>query len=290
MMKQKLFVLLFAVLVAVAVQFLDFSLSSQAKTVAGITVFAAILWFTDAVPLFATSLAIPVLLALFAGFTPAKAFAPFFDPLIVLLLGGAVLARALVRYELDVVIVRFFLGLTGVKPKRFLLGLMLATAFVSMWISNTATALMMMPIGVAALAVTSLQPGKSSFGKAVVLGVAFAATIGGLGTLVGTPPNLIAANALEKFGVFVGFFEWSLKAAPVMIALLLAAWLVLCRMYAPEVERIHVEKIKKKPLSLRQKTVLAVFAFTVVLWVTESVHGIHNSLVALFPVFAFFAM
>lgn len=288
-MKRRILLLLLAALLALSIQFVD-GIGPQAKTVAGITVFSAVLWFTDAIPLFITSLLIPFLIVVFAGFSPADAFLPFFDPLIVLLLGGAIIARALMKYELDREIVHFFLKITGTKPDMFLLGLMAATCFVSMWISNTATALMMMPIGVAALTLTRLSPGKSSFGKAVVLGVAYSATIGGLGTLVGTPPNIITTKFLSTTGISVGFVEWSLKAMPLMAAMLLAAWFVLKKMYKAEIDKMKTREIKGKKLNFNQKLVLAVFGITVLLWVTESIHGIHNSVVALIPAFIFYGL
>jgi sodium-dependent dicarboxylate transporter 2/3/5 len=288
-MKRKILLLVLAALLALAVQSID-GINQQAKIVGGVTVFAAVLWFTDAIPLFITSLLIPFLIVFFAGFSPTDAFAPFFDPLIVLLLGGAIIARALIKYELDVEIVHFFLRVTGTKPEMFLLGLMAATAFVSMWISNTATALMMMPIGVAALTLTKLTPRKSSFGKATVLGVAYAATIGGLGTLIGTPPNLITVKFLQTAGISVGFVEWAIKAIPLMLTMLFVAWFVLKKMYKAEIEKIKTRAEKRKKLNSNQKIVLVVFGITVLLWVTEALHGIHNSIVALIPAFIFYSV
>ena len=279
-----------ALAVALLIWIQPLGLQPQAHAVLAIMFFAGVLWFTEALPLWVTALMVPPLLVIFAGSAPKDVYTPFFDPIIALLFGGFVLARALQKHGLDTRIAYTFVGLFGNKPKNFLLGMMLATAFLSFWISNTASTLLMIPIGLAALTATGLAPLKSGYARTVVLGIGYAATIGGVGTLIGTPPNLIAARFLGDAGIQVGFLDWVVHAMPPVIVMLFLSWFVLTRMFRPEIKTVKAPEMKDRRLTGKQKTVLAVFVITALLWVTDSFHGIHNSVVAMLPVAAFYML
>ncbi|HIK00267.1 TPA: DASS family sodium-coupled anion symporter [archaeon] len=260
-----------------------------ARIVASIMVFVAVLWFTEALPLWITALIVPVLLVVLARIKPVNAFAPFFDPIIALLLGGCVLGQAIQVHNFDKRIIEKLISFFGKNSKIFLLGLMIVTALISFWISNTATAALMMPIGVAVLLASRLKPG-SNYGRAVVLGVAYATTIGGLGTPVGTPPNLIAIRWLAEHGIHLSFLGWTIRALPLVVIMIPLAWFVLITFYKPEIPVIKFAEKEKKPMSREQKTVFWVFAITVLLWLTETLHGIHNSVIAMLPVITLFGL
>ena len=186
-------------------------------------------WLTGAVPLPVTAL-LPLPLFPWLGVaSPAQAAVPYANPVIFLFMGGLFLAAAIERWGLHRRIALGVLARTGTSPRRVVAGFMGVTAFLSMWISNTATAALAMPIALAVLRLAGERPGQSAWGAALMLGVAYAASIGGVATLIGTPPNAIfAANAQELGGRSVGFAEWFTFAAPVAAVLLAFAWWVLC--------------------------------------------------------------
>ncbi|MBI1973256.1 DASS family sodium-coupled anion symporter [Candidatus Micrarchaeota archaeon] len=285
----KLAILLAAALAALAVHQLS-GLPTEMGVVAAITVFVGILWFTETISLWITALAVPALLVTFAGIKPAEAFTPFFDPIIALLLGGFALGLAVQRQGLDARIASLLSSVFGTRPKRYLLGLMVATGFLSMWMANTAAAAVMMPVGVAALAATKLGKG-SNYAKALVLGVGYSATIGGIGTLIGTPPNLIAAKWLGESGIMnVTFVDWMVRALPLVLVMIPLAWLVLISLYKPEVDKVKVRETRQKRLDNPQKATIGIFALTAFLWLTESAHGVHSSVVAMLPIISLFGL
>lgn len=277
-----------AIAISLVIYFADFGLAQNAQAALAIVLLIGILWFTEAFPLWVTALMVPVLLVLFASQTPKDVFTPFFDPIIALLFGGFILAQAVKKHGLDVRIAAFFVGLFGTKPCFYLLGLMAATAFLSFWISNTAAALLMIPIGLAAIKASNLQKLKSNYSKTVILGIGYAATAGGVGTLIGTPPNLITAKLLGAAGTQMNFFDWTAHALPLVVFVLLITWVLLILLNKPEINRIKAPQIKQKTLNKNQKTTIGVFALTAFLWLTESLHGIHYSIIAMFPVFALY--
>lgn len=198
----------------------------------------AVWWLTEALPISATALLPLVAFPGLGILSPAEAAAPYANPVVFLFLGGFLLALALQRWGLHRRIALAIVSAVGTRPDRLVLGFMLGTAFLSMWISNTATAAMMVPIGLALC--TLLGPGEngaaSNFGTALMLGIAYAATIGGVGTLIGTPPNAIfAAAASDQLGRHIGFAEWMMVGVPVVVIMLPATWLLLVRwLYPPE--------------------------------------------------------
>jgi len=284
MLSRKHLYLLGSFILGTIIYLMDFGLEPQAHAVFTVLCIAALLWFTEAVPLHVTALFIPFLLVVLANFSTKTVFSPFFDPVVILLMGGFVLAYALQKHHLDEEIAYFSVNKIGTSPRRFLLGMMIVAAFLSMWMSNTATTAVMIPIALVVLRKNGLKPLKSSYGKAVVLGIAYAATLGGLSTIVGTTPNAIAVKFLADEGITVTFASWMAHALPIVIIMVPIVWMLLSFMYKPEIKKLKVRKHTTKLLK-QQKLVLGVFATTVLLWLTTEIHGLSSSMVALVPVF-----
>lgn len=202
----------------------------EGRRAAAVAVLMAVWWMTEAIPLAATALIPLAAFPLLGVLRPEAAAAPYANPVVFLFLGGFLLALAMERWGLHRRIALRIVAAVGASPRRLVLGFMLATAFLSLWISNTATAALMLPTGIALAEL--LRPagttGKHGFGTALLLGIAYAATIGGLGTLIGTPPNLIlAAAARELVGREIDFVAWMMVGLPLVAVLLPLGWLVL---------------------------------------------------------------
>ena len=244
-MKKVLLYFLISFLAGILVYFLPLNIPNQAHIVLAILITVGSLWLTEAMPIHVTSLFIPLFLVLFAGINVTESFVPFFDPVVVLLMGGFALAYALQKYHLDESIAHFFIIKIGTSPKRFLLAIMLATAFLSMWMSNTATTAVMMPIVLVILADSGLKPLNSSYAKAAVLGVAFSATIGGLGTIIGTTPNAMAIKFLRDEGIRLSFLGWMYHALPFTIIFLFVVWFLIINIYKPEIKNLKIRNFLK---------------------------------------------
>ncbi len=288
-MKKTVVYFLLSVIFGICFYLMPLNIPQQANIVLAISVTIGMLWLTEVIPIYVTSLLIPLALAIFADFGVRDVFFPFFDPVVVLLMGGFALAYSLQKYGLDEIIANFFVMKIGTSPKRFLLGMMIATAFLSMWMSNSATSAVMIPILLVVLKDTGLKPFKSSYAKAAVLGIAFAATIGGLGTIVGTTPNAMAVKFLTDENITLSFLDWMYHALPFTILFLFVAWFVLLLVYRPEIKELHVKE-KKISLNKNQLKTLAIFATTVILWLSSELHGISIALVAVIPIVLFYAL
>lgn len=264
----------------------------------GIFVLAAVLWVTEAMPLYATALLVVGLQVILLanpgqwpglGFEegPTPGFAAFIasaaDPVIVLFFGGFLLARAAVKVGVDATLAGIILRWVGRRPRRVLAGLMAVTAVFSLWMSNTATAAMMLAMVTPMLA---LVPKGDSFRKALVLGVAFSANIGGMGTPIASPPNAVAMGFLRNAGYDVGFLEWMLVAVPLLVGLLVLCWLMLVLFYPPHQHDLRLE-IPRRTLTGRGWFVIVIFSLTALLWLTESLHGLPAAVVALLPAVLF---
>ncbi|WP_237216407.1 SLC13 family permease [Falsiroseomonas oryziterrae] len=199
--------------------------------VAAIAVLMAVWWVTEAIPIPVTGLLPLALFPTLGVATMAETSAPYADPLIFLFLGGFLIALGLERWNLHRRIALRVVSVVGTRPAALVGGFMLATAFLSMWVSNTATAVMMLPIGLSVIALLDRDgTGAGGFATALLLGIAYAASIGGLATLIGTPPNaLLAAFMGRTYGVEIGFAQWMAIGLPLTAALLLCAWLILTR-------------------------------------------------------------
>jgi len=287
MEKVRLHYMLISFAVALIIYLLPLGIQGQAHTMLFIMAFVAALWITESAPLHATALLAAFLIILLIGLKPVEVFAQYFDPVIVLLLGGFVIAVAMNKHKLDEYIAYKIIGKAGTNPKYVVLALLATTTFISMWISNTAAAAIIMPIAVVILVKNRAKIGKSNFGKASVLAVGYGATIGGIGTIVGSTPNIIAAKFLNASGISFGFYEWFIRGFPFMLALMLVGWIVLITIFKPEKKRV-VTVQKTMLMTAQQKKVLVIFAITVALWITESIHGIHNSVISLVPIILFY--
>ena len=253
-------------------------LSVAAVRVVGVTLWVGIWWITEALPLGATAL-LPAAAYPLLSIASSKEVAPAYAaPFILLLLGGFLLALAVERSGVHRRIALHVLLTVGTSPRRLVLGFAVAAAVLSMWISNTATTLIMMPIALA-IAERGSAEGRG-FAAAVLLGVAYGASVGGMATPVGTPPNLIAMGALQSQfpeGPDLNFVTWSARAFPAVLAIVPLLWLALTRVY-PKVpltldlgaERVIREELRGlgawRPSEVRA---LAVFGLAAVLWVTR---------------------
>lgn len=203
-------------------------MTGDAWTVAGLAAWMAIWWIAEVVPLAITALLPLAVAPLVGAATIERAAAPFANPLLFLFLGGFAVALAVQRCGLHRRLALAILGRAGERPSGILTGFMAATALLSMGVSNTATALMMVPIAITVADLLRGDPDKERFAPALLLGVAYAASLGGMATLVGTPPNAVfAAFAAQSLGRPVAFLEWMAVGLPVSVVLTAATWLIL---------------------------------------------------------------
>ena len=211
-------------------------LSQPALSVAAIALWMAIWWMTEAVALAVTAL-LPLALFPVLGIGSIDATAAnYAHPLIFLFLGGFLMAQTMQRWGLSQRIAHFILRRAGDRPADIVASIMVATALLSMWVSNTATAMMMLPIGQSIVKAAnndladSVVKRSDAFCTALMLGIAYAATIGGMGTLIGTPPNALFAGFMaESYGIEISFARWMQIGIPAVVVLLPIAWLVLTR-------------------------------------------------------------
>jgi sodium-dependent dicarboxylate transporter 2/3/5 len=259
-------------------------------------------WVTEPIPIPITSL-LPIVLFPLLGVMKVKdATSPYGDPVIFLFLGGFILALAMERWNLHRRIALSLVKAMGVKPHMLVLGIMTATAFLSMWVSNTATAVMMLPIGMSIIKLVKPDAdygkGKSvdfNFAICLVLGIAYSASIGGVGTLIGTPPNALLAGFMSKsYGVQVGFAQWMMIGVPFVLVGIPASWLLLTRVVFPvrikEIpggrETIDREYAKLGPISWAEKWVAVVFLLAAGLWIfrpllEERIKGLDDGIIAI---------
>ena len=260
----------------------------------GIFLLAALLWVTEAIPLFATSLLVIGLQVILLanpggwaglGFETGRSgpghraiFTAAADPILVLFFGGFLLAQAAVKEGVDRAMSALLLRPFGGRPQATMLGIMLVTALFSMWMSNTATTAMMMTLVLPILA--QLRP-DDRFRKALVLAVPIAANVGGLGTPIASPPNAVAIGFLQKAGLKIGFLDWMLVAVPLMLVMLFFAWGLLGRLFRTAATSSQII-IVGQTLTRRGWFVVGVFVVTVLFWITEQWHGVPSAAVALF--------
>ncbi|MGF1529955.1 MAG: SLC13 family permease [Puniceicoccaceae bacterium] len=273
-------------------------LSPAGKITLGIFVMAAAFWIFEPIPIFATSVLI-ILLQVFLlsqeglltsylqgsdGYQP-QSYKDFYNtlasPIIILFLGGFSLAAAAVKYGLDRNLTRVLLRPFGNRPSMVALGLMVSTATLSAFMSNTATTAMMVTVILPIVA--RLDP-ADPFRKAVALSIPIAANIGGIATPIGTPPNAIALGALREQGIQIAFSTWMFLALPLVVVTLFLSWKVLLKVFPPSTESVEIEIDSRLNLSGPAIASYFVFAITIILWITEKLHGISSSLVAFIPI------
>ena len=278
-----------------------FTLTQQ--RVIAIFVFTAMMWILEVIPTWTTSVVAIVSILLTTsnkglGFLISKenvgaltnykdVMAAFADPVIMLFLGGFVLAFAATKVGLDVQLAKIMLKPFGKNPKTVLLGVLLVIGFFSMFMSNTATAAMMLTFLTPVLATLPKDGGGRI---ALALAIPIAANLGGIGTPIGTPPNAIALGALQEAGYNITFAGWMLRMVPYVIVMLLFAWVLLMKMFPFKAKTIEL-KIEGAPVKVTpfQKYVVWVtFALTIILWVGESIFKVNSNIVAMIP-FAVFS-
>lgn len=268
-----------------------------AKRTASVFVIAALFWAFEIIPLYATSLVVVVSLIFLTarpggplelGASGYKTFLiPFASPVIMLFFGGFILAAALHKYNIDRMIAKKLLKVFGKNPVMIMLGFMITTAFLSMWMSNTATtAMMLVMIGPLLM---QLDP-KDPFKKGLVLAIPFGANIGGVGTPVGTPPNAIAIGILSDNGINVNFLDWMKMAVPLEIIMLLIACFVLYIFFKPKEKEIELNLEPVQKLRLKAKGVIIISLFTIILWLTSGFHKTPEALISLVAAGSFFAL
>ena len=276
------------------------SLESRATYMLAILIAAALLWVTESIPLFATSLLIIgaqiILLGnpgdweilRIAGTEPypySDFLDPISDPIIILFLGGFIIAKVGVIVQVNRHVSSAVFKIFGHSAKKALLGVIICTAVFGMWISNTATTAMMITLSGSFLASV---PAGNPFRKAITLAIPFAAGIGGLMTPISSPPNAIAVGLLANHGSPVSFLKWILLVAPLALVLLFILYHLLWRLYHPG-KPLYLTPVEVKPLGKKGKFVVVIFFITVLLWLTDTLHGIPAAVVALFPVIIFTA-
>ena len=258
--------------------------STDQWNVLAVGVFMLIWWITEAVPIAVTSL-VPIVIFPFIGVMSVKdASAPYGSDIVFLFLGGFLIALALEKWQLHKRIALNIVRLTGTRANRVVLGFMLASGLLSMWISNTATAVMMLPIAMSVIHLlqeteSSANPaGLRNFNLALLLGIAYGANAGGVGTLIGTPPNLVLAGYFrDQLGIDVSFFDWMKVGLPFSLLLLFSTYFMLVYVLFPNrlgnfekvKSMIDLELKKIGRVSLQELRVLMVFVITAVLWVSR---------------------
>lgn len=260
------------------------SMPDAAFDVLCVTLWMALWWVTEVVPIAVTALLPIVLFPLTGALSIETTTAAFGHKYVFLYLGGFMLAVAIERWNLHKRIALSIIKLIGTDIKNIILGFMVATAFLSMWISNTATSVMMLPIGMAIITQLKNNPDTKEnenllFGKALMLAIAYSASIGGIATLIGTPPNLVFAGIVEElYKVEITFLKWTMLGLPISILLLLVCWKYLTGFAfkfeqkkfpggRTEINR-QIDLLGK--MQIPEKRVLIVFVVTAFLWISRS--------------------
>ena len=274
------------------------------QRVIALFIFAACMWISEAIPIWTTSVLVLVLMLLTTSDsmfnfmrvddptfgTPIgnKALmASFADPTIMLFMGGFVLAITATKYKLDAALAKVMLAPFGTRSEFVLLGFLLVTGVFSMFMSNTATAAMMLAI---LTPVLSSLPANGKGKIALALAIPVAANIGGIGTPIGTPPNAIAKGNLENLlGINIGFGDWAMIMIPLALVILLIMWFVLIKLFPFSQKNIKIEIEGEFEKSPKAYIVYITFALTILLWVTDKLTGVNSNVVALIP-FAVFSV
>jgi sodium-dependent dicarboxylate transporter 2/3/5 len=279
----------------------------EANAVLATAVWMAIWWISEAIPIAVTALLPIVLFPATGALSLIETTHSFGHRILFLFLGGFMLAIAMEHWNLHKRIALRIIRFIGINERSIIMGFMAAVAFLSMWISNTATTIMMLPVAAAVIAQLNhskpLPPEELPFSKALTLSIAYAASIGGMATLIGTPPNLIfAAIVQDTYGVDISFFQWFKFGLPVSVLLLVICWFYLVRIKFPigrhpmpggkeEIDRQFKELGK---ISYEEKAVLVVFLLAAFSWITRSyllvkfIPALDDSMIAVIAAIALF--
>lgn len=270
--------------IAIKLFFHPEGLNEDANAVLAITAWIATWWVTEVIPIAATALLPIVLFPLTNALSIGETTASYGDKYVYLYMGGFMVALAIEKWNLHKRIAINIISVIGVNVKKIILGFMLATAFLSMWISNTATSVMMLPIAIAIVKQLKDNPATIEnehevFGKALMLSVAYSASIGGIATLIGTPPNLVLAGVLDKtYGYELTFFEWFQFGFPIAIVILGLCWYYLTHIaftfkqkeFPGGKQEIQRLKTELGTMSYEEKLVAIVFLLTALAWILRS--------------------
>lgn len=275
-------------------------LSPAGQAVGATTAWVATWWISEAIPIPATSV-LPIVLFPITGAVEIDATtAPYADPYIFLFMGGFFIAMAMQRWNLHRRIALRTIKAIGTSPSRIILGFMVATGFLSMWVSNTATTVMMTPIGLAVILQTRdlvdandldipTAQGDFHFGTGLMLCIAYAASIGGVATIIGTPPNLILVGAIsETFGRQISFAQWMLYGVPIAVLGIAIVWVYVAKVFIPPrmnaipggIGIIDEELDKLGPMNREEKLVLVVFVAAALAWISRSLVPQFEAIVA----------
>lgn len=259
-------------------------LDESANGILAATVWIATWWITEPIAIPITALLPIILFPLSGGMSLGATTASYGHQYIFLFLGGFILAISIEKWNLHRRIALNIIKRVGTNINSIILGFMIATAFLSMWISNTATAVMILPVGVAVISHLSDNPASIKkeniiFGKALMLAIAYSASIGGMATLIGTPPNLVLAGIVEKtYNTEITFLQWFMFGLPLSIVLLVFCWLYLTRIaftfsqkeFPGGKQEIDSQLKKLGKISPQEKLILIIFLATAIAWITRS--------------------
>ena len=258
-------------------------LSPEAWKLIALTLWMMIWWMTEAAPVAVTAL-LPIPMMPLMGISGQKVVtASYGHPLIYLFLGGFLIAAAMQRWGLHKRIALKIVNIAGTSSQSIIGGFMVSTAFLSMWISNTATSLMMFTIGISVIDFVASQVEDQAkvrnFGVALMLGIAYSASIGGISTLIGTPPNTLLASFLaDSYNIEISFHSWMMVGVPIMLIMLPVVWVLLCKLIFPvgnldmgEASELVTRELRNMgEMSRGEKVVMVVFCTTAILWVTRT--------------------
>ena len=278
---QKIGIILGPVLFFIILLFFDLDPENPVLTrMAAVTILMAVWWITDAIPLFATAL-LPMILYPLLGILKSNDTAPiYFNSTIFLFLGGFMIALTMEKWNLHRRIALFIIKVIGGGPNKIVLGFMIASSFLSMWISNTATVIMMVPIGLAII--LKMEENFSiaethKFTLCLLLGIAYGCSLGGIATLVGTPPNLSFARIFQitfPHANPIAFGTWFIMGLPISVVMIAVVWLLLTKVFfrVPSSLTVDSSIVNKEytqlgSMSFEEKSVLIIFSLTAVLWV-----------------------
>ena len=259
-------------------------LSNEGLSILASTLWVAIWWITEAVPIYVTALIPIILFPLSGGLELKQTTASYGHKFVFLFVGGFILAIAIEKWKLHKRIALNIIGLVGTKKSNIILGFMIATAFLSMWISNTATAVMILPVGLAIISQLKDNPKTIEnenlvFGKTLMLAIAYSASIGGMATLIGTPPNLVLAGVIKtSYNIEINFLQWMSFGLPISIFLLFICWKYLTSVaykfdnqnFDSGMNEINDQLKSLGKISYEEKSVMIIFIATALAWITQS--------------------
>ena len=285
--------------------------SEQGDKVIAVAIWMIVWWVTEAISISVSALLPLILFPLLKVMPIADVGANYGSPIVFLFFGGFVMALALEKVNLHRRIALNIIKLTGTTPNKVVLGFMIATAALSMWISNTATTVVMLPIAMSVIGLLvndedGFTKDDQNFALSVMLGIAFAANAGGVATVIGTPPNMVMVGLLEnEYNIEISFFKWMLLGIPFSVTMITISYLVLTKWmfpnkqlkFAASKEVINDELRKLGPMSGKEKMVLAIFGVTVSLWIFRALINdifpdlkLNDTIISIFAAVSLFAL